>query len=485
MAPAKEVLDISDSDFDGIADDVDGMVGQMVAENPHFSKWMVMSPSLMKQKEKQQKQKLKHAEKRTEKKRKTDENDSASDDNEKPKRKKKAKATEEDEEELIPIVLLTGYIHIMKPAPSLPPKSRNKPKPETLYLSRGPFNFMSNCNFDAFTSAMAAALPCNPAHLVLDKTTWKPQTPANRAPLPLGGDVGLKVLQKQIAVSRDRMVIMIMPGPRKPTEEAPFWDTNEAGGSANAEAGPLNTGGDHFDFRELEATSLEESVGEQKISFDKAVAPHIEELKERWPENDDGKRIDKDEKGFQWELTQIRLSIWAAHIARGTATLDKAPLSTQFDIKYRLKAPSVAAPLLSQPGPSSTPSSTDKILELLAMSMMMQQQQHHQPSYQPVPMALPPVLVTPSNHSPVPSVPPSPVKLAHCSVSLAEFCTYYNIAQHFEKLEKLEYEPGNGGILTLGRDDWQQVAGFSKLAWDKVLSKHKQFVKDVRAGVWA
>ncbi|KAF8215719.1 hypothetical protein K438DRAFT_2105279 [Mycena galopus ATCC 62051] len=467
MAPAKEVLDISDSDFDGVADDgVDGMVGQMVAENPHFSKWMVMSPSLMKQKEKQQKQKLKRAEKRTEKKRKTDENDSASDDNEKPKRKKKAKATEEDEEELIPIVLLTGYIHIMKPAPSLPPKSRNKPKPETLYLSRGPFNFMSNCNFDAFTSAMAAALPCNPAHLVLDKTTWKPQTPVNRAPLPLGGDVGLKVLQKQIA----------------------FWDTNEAGGSANAEAGPSNTGGD-FDFSELEATSLEESVGEQKISFDKAVAPHIKELKERWPENDDGKRIYKDEKGFQWELTQIRLSIWAAHIARGTATLDKAPLSTQFDIKYRLKAPSVAAPLpvaplLSQPGPSSTPSSTDKILELLAMSMMMQQQQHHQPLYQPVPMALPPVLVTPSNHSPVPSAPSSPVKLAHRSVSLAEFCTYYNIAQHFEKLEKLEYEPGDGGILTLGRDDWQQVAGFSKLAWDKVLSKHKQFVKDARAGVW-
>ncbi|KAF8209768.1 hypothetical protein K438DRAFT_1959999 [Mycena galopus ATCC 62051] len=101
------------------------------------------------------------------------------DDNEKPKCKKKAKATEEDEEELIPIVLLTGYIHIMKPAPSLPPKSRSKPKPETLYISRGPFNFMSNCHFNAFTSTMAAALPCNPAHLVLDKTTWKPQTPAN------------------------------------------------------------------------------------------------------------------------------------------------------------------------------------------------------------------------------------------------------------------------------------------------------------------
>jgi hypothetical protein len=35
------------------------------------------------------------------------------------------------------------------------------------------------------------------------------------------------------------------------------------------------------------------------LSFDKAVAPHIEELKERWPENAAGKRIYTDEKGFQ------------------------------------------------------------------------------------------------------------------------------------------------------------------------------------------
>ncbi|KAJ7798297.1 hypothetical protein B0H14DRAFT_3492646 [Mycena olivaceomarginata] len=197
--------------------------------------------------------------------------------------------------------------------------------------------------------------------------------------------------------------------------------------------------------------------------------PHIDKLKERWPENDDGKSIYKDEKGLQRELTQIRLSIWAAHIARGTATLDKAPLPTQFDIKYRLKASSVAAPLpvaplLPQPGPGPTPSSTDKILELLAMSMMMQQQQHHQPSH---------------------SCAFAPISLAHRSVSLTEFCTYYDIPQHLEKLEKLEYELGDGGIMTLGQDDWQQVAVFSKLAWDKVLSKHKQFVKDVPAGVWA
>jgi hypothetical protein len=55
----------------------------------------------------------------------------------------------------------------------------------------------------------------------LDKTEWKPQTPANRLPLPLGGQVGFGVLQEQISLTKDKTVIIIMPGPRKPADDAP------------------------------------------------------------------------------------------------------------------------------------------------------------------------------------------------------------------------------------------------------------------------
>ena len=68
---------------------------------------------------------------------------------------------------------------------------------------------------------------------------------------------------------------------------------------------------------------------------------------------------------------------------------------------------------------------------------------------------------------------------------LSEFCLHYDINQHYDRLAKLEYEPGDKGIVGLGREEWQGFAGFSKLAWDKVLEKHKQFCKDVRDGVWA
>ncbi|KAJ7327986.1 hypothetical protein DFH08DRAFT_967758 [Mycena albidolilacea] len=74
-----------------------------------------------------------------------------------------------------------------------------------------------------------------------------------------------------------------------------------------------------FDYTELEARTTEESVNEQKMSFDRSVAPYVEGLKKRWPENGAGKRIYTDELGYQWELDTIWLSIWASHIMLSTS----------------------------------------------------------------------------------------------------------------------------------------------------------------------
>lgn len=134
-------------------------------------------------------------------------------------------------------------------------------------------------------------------------------------------------------------------------------------------------------------------------------------------------------------------------------------------------------------------SSSEKLLELFTMSLMLQQQQqnHYQQPQQPLaflPAPIPAVL-PPVNPSPALSAPSSPAKISHRAVSLEEFCAYYDIIQHCERLQKLEYEPGDKGITSLGRDEWQQFAGFSRLAWEKVLTKHKQFMKDAQAGLWA
>ncbi|KAJ7832158.1 hypothetical protein B0H14DRAFT_3712722 [Mycena olivaceomarginata] len=282
------------SGSDGVADDdVDGMIQSLANKNPAVTKWMVTSPQLMKQQEKlcQARQKRKEKkDKKKENKRRRDEDDD--DDDGAPKPKKKAK---QDEDPLdYPIVPLTGYIHVMKPTTTLPKSRGTKVRPEDSYIQRGPFQFISDCSFDEFITLMSTVLPCDPSYIVLEKVAWKPQTPANRAPLPLGGDIGFRVLQRQISLSKDHIVIISMPDPRKPVEDTP--DTGAGGNNllgAGAEAGPSSAVKPkaEFDYAQLEASSTEEAVAEQKMSFDKAVAPHVEELKEHWPENDAGKWI--------------------------------------------------------------------------------------------------------------------------------------------------------------------------------------------------
>ena len=84
------------------------------------------------------------------------------------------------------------------------------------------------------------------------------------------------------------------------------------------------------------------------------------------------------------------------------------------------------------------------------------------------------------------SAPSSPIKIHLTrSISLAEFCKKYDIDDCDKKrLEKLRFVPGDRRVDQLSREDWHDDAGFSKLAWEDFLSKHKTFVRDVKAGCW-
>jgi hypothetical protein len=184
--------------------------------------------------------------------------------------------------------------------------------------------------------------------------------------------------------------------------------------------------------------------------------------------------------------------------ARNTATLDVAPNSSQFDINNRIKNNAALIPLAAPVAPPATEPSntgqpsnaTDKLLEMLALSMLQQQQnnQHqlHPTTTTSVPGQLPLNTTTRANNpSPFPSAPPSPEKIRHRKVSLDEFCQYYDITAYLERLQSLEYEPGDDGITRLQKEDWGSGgAGFAKLAWDKVITKHRRFLTDVKAGLW-
>jgi hypothetical protein len=94
---------------------------------------------------------------------------------------------------------------------------------------------------------------------------------------------------------------------------------------------------------------------------------------------------------------------------------------------------------------------------------------------------------TPSTlHDNPASLPSSPLKmmLPH-PVSLDQFCEAYEIDDDDKAgLLKLKFLPGDRRVARLKREDWHGHAGFSRLSWDDFLQKHKQFILDVKSGMW-
>ena len=52
-----------------------------------------------------------------------------------------------------------------------------------------------------------------------------------------------------------------------------------------------------------------------------------------------------------------------------------------------------------------------------------------------------------------------------------------------EKLALLEFKPGDNAVTTLGMEDWKEVK-FTTLGWKRFLTAHKQFIHDVKNGLW-
>ena len=69
-------------------------------------------------------------------------------------------------------------------------------------------------------------------------------------------------------------------------------------------------------------------------------------------------------------------------------------------------------------------------------------------------------------------------------VSLSDFCTKYRLSAHTkERLEELDYLPGNKVVESLSEADWKE-AGLSVLASRSFLAAHLDFCEAIGTGVW-
>jgi len=78
----------------------------------------------------------------------------------------------------------------------------------------------------------------------------------------------------------------------------------------------------------------------------------------------------------------------------------------------------------------------------------------------------------------------SPATALQLGVPLPEFCARYKVSKSDEeKLAFLEYKPGNNAMMTLTTEDWKEVK-FTTLGWKAFIAAHKQFIRDVKDGLW-
>ncbi|KAK0498204.1 hypothetical protein EDD18DRAFT_1350852 [Armillaria luteobubalina] len=279
-----------------------------------------------------------------------------------------------------------------------------------------------------------------------------------------------------------------------------------------------------------------------QASFDILHKPFVDKINMMYKIGNNSKFPNKrvfEKDSVCWELVGPRVSVWAAHLACKTPgvsnTQPQISVSNHWDYDQHLHAPSSttapspddlstlaqsasvsmsASTASSQITPIIAPSANFSMTKLLLVHMLQNQQQNmlfmspamnpslFHPSFQQlapsntmsipftnhiIPRTTSPSFPGASHHQSVPmitSAPPSPAK--HCTVSLDEFCTTYNLDKNDrDRLQKLGYRPGNRKIEKLGCEDWQDEGGFLKLHWEDVLSAHTQFLSDAKLGKWS
>ncbi|KAJ7501479.1 hypothetical protein B0H11DRAFT_2275141 [Mycena galericulata] len=379
----------------------------------------------------------------------------------------------------------TVYVYVSKPTAA--PTSKVKAPPPVV-AERGPFFFPLNSTFTNFCDRLAVAVGCRTAALNLPMTKWKYMKPTKDHLKALGTQDGYKAMRLSMQErSKDLIIEVHMAPPLLLAADLPY-ETDDYK--------PPDS------FEELDAPAAS-SVRQQMATLDASAAPVMEQLRERYPIGNHPsfptKRIvtSTTNPDRHWELTDIRIRVWAAHILQDKATLDEYPKSAHFSEEQRLRAPHTPAPVPLAPPiappqlpipaavpapavPAATATNATDLLLLLLAQQMTANNKPVVPTADPLPLAAPTLPSTPApGHS---SLPSSPAVTLSRSVSLAEFCTCYSISPVDEtKLAALDFVPGDRNIKKLDKSDWGDV-GFKRLGWLRILDAHRRFLNDIRNG---
>ncbi|RXW20577.1 hypothetical protein EST38_g5275 [Candolleomyces aberdarensis] len=374
----------------------------------------------------------------------------------KPASKRKKDDLSDDSEEAVQV---TAYVHIATPTP----KSSGKSKKATASAAviRGPCIFDLDATFPEFKRELAGAVECRVSNLPKG-LFWTYDKPANDSKKPLlnlkGYDAMITSLTTASKKAANLVIKVHMPPPA--TDDV-NWETP----SGEHVLRPY----DHEEELAKMAPELRDTTAKAQIAaMQEGSAGHLAKLHNRhiidnhpdYP----NKRILERAVGnnkYRWELTPLRLQIWANALSRGEpgVTVDVPPNSAHFDISKAMKT-KPAGPAM----PDAVPSGSGYPYPFPPYGGF---------PYPFMPGPVPP-LQYPAIHYPVSPTPARNIP----RISLEEFCTRYEVsAVTLERLQKLEYQPGDSGVEKLPQTEWEK-AGFTWLGWNQFLKAHRLFMKE-------
>ncbi|KAK6972246.1 hypothetical protein R3P38DRAFT_2934529 [Favolaschia claudopus] len=453
------------------AKDLNEMIEGVIADNPDAcNKFLVRTPEIMAAQAK------KNAAKKTPKRKRKDSDDTGNED--KPPSKRKAEAKEETSDTDEPPAKITYYINIAKPAPPAP-KKRGAPKAnDDDTLQKGPILLPVTASYNDLLSAIASELPCLVQNINQSKIFWKTKKPANGEKSPLGKAVGYEAMVDDVKGVKGKA--------SRP------WETKDS---------PPPT----FDYSELERAGPNDSVMEQKISFNNATRAERAKLEEAYPIGNDPRwpnlRIYQQPlTGFCFDLNKTRLDVWAASMSQNLTDHKTAPASRFFDAQQRIKnipsmtiapapaagdAPPPPAPAIPAAPPPATPTPALSITDIFLASIMSNGGISSLfPQLSSAHTATPPATnpaIAPPAPPPPRSAPASPMK--RHNVSLDQFCEHYGLAEGDSSLLKdVGFRPGDKTTSAL--DEELRNASFTIFSWRRIHDANVRFKGDLASGMF-
>ncbi|KIJ08667.1 hypothetical protein PAXINDRAFT_158073 [Paxillus involutus ATCC 200175] len=425
-------------------------------------------------------------------------------------RKNKVTAFDTDEEDDAPKLSIRAYLHLETVA-TQPSRARGKPAtPVTKTTQCAPFIFFTDSKFDFFVAAVAEAAKTTVVNLPMSRLWWKFETPASLPMKVLSNAVGYAAMIDAVNErTKGHTVFLYLPKPidLEPPAEVVTSRNNPA-----------------YEY-------------DEDLAMRAGFSAECEELERKFPIGNHILFPDKriyTKSGQFWELTSLRLDIWAAAIPTKCATFDAPPTSNMFTKQQTIKPPCpkqdapaelfiaydcylhgrdyvANATVTTPPVPGPALQQNAALVPLHGYPPPLpyymhagppghgahvpyypryQYQYYPPPAFAPpaqnhlLPPALPPTLPHPGNNT-MPSEFLSPGITTKHKVALETFCQKSMISSSdADKLALLGYVPGNHIVELLGDRDWQAV-GFTVVAWHTFLSHHHKFCTAIIAGTWA